>query len=111
MHVRTTEGLPLKLWLDDIEDGALKQAGNLAKLPFAFRHIAIMPDAHQGYGMPIGGVMATQGVVVPNAVGVDIGCGCLQGHRCGYGEPARPCGYRRHTETAWRDKGVTIKNL
>jgi tRNA-splicing ligase RtcB len=34
-----------------------------------------MPDAHQGYGMPIGGVMATQGVVVPNAVGVDIGCG------------------------------------
>jgi len=67
--------IPIKMWLDDIEDGALEQASNLANLPFAFKHIAIMPDAHQGYGMPIGGVMATKGVIVPNAVGVDIGCG------------------------------------
>ena len=70
-----TEKLPIKLWLDDIEEGALLQAGNLANLPFAFRHIAIMPDAHQGYGMPIGGVLATRDVIIPNAVGVDIGCG------------------------------------
>lgn len=70
-----TEQKPIKLWLDDIEDGAMEQAKNLANLPFVFRHIAIMPDSHQGYGMPIGGVMAAQGVVVPNAVGVDIGCG------------------------------------
>lgn len=70
-----TEKLPIKLWLDDIEPGALAQARNLANLPFAFHHVAIMPDAHQGYGMPIGGVMATVGVIVPNAVGVDIGCG------------------------------------
>ncbi len=69
-----TELRPIKLWLDDIENGALAQAKNLANLPFVFRHIAILPDAHQGYGMPIGGVMATQGVVIPNAVGVDIGC-------------------------------------
>lgn len=74
-RVISTEQNPIKLWLDDIEDGALEQAKNLANLPFVFRHIAIMPDSHQGYGMPIGGVMATQGVVVPNAVGVDIGCG------------------------------------
>jgi tRNA-splicing ligase RtcB len=67
--------IPVKLWLDNIEDGALKQVINLANLPFAFRHIAVMPDAHQGYGMPIGGVLATQGVIIPNAVGVDIGCG------------------------------------
>lgn len=73
--VISTEKIPLKLWLDDIEDGALAQAKNLANLPFAFKHIAIMPDSHQGYGMPIGGVMATKGVVIPNAVGVDIGCG------------------------------------
>ena len=73
--VITSERIPVKLWLDDIEDGALAQALNLAKLPFAFHHIAIMPDAHQGYGMPIGGVMATKGAIVPNAVGVDIGCG------------------------------------
>jgi tRNA-splicing ligase RtcB len=71
----TTENCPIKLWLPDIEAGALAQAKNLANLPFVFRHIAIMPDAHQGYGMPIGGVMAAKDVVVPNAVGVDIGCG------------------------------------
>jgi tRNA-splicing ligase RtcB len=75
MKVVSTEKLPIKMWLEDIEDGALAQAKNLANLPFTFKHIAIMPDSHQGYGMPIGGVMATKGVVVPNAVGVDIGCG------------------------------------
>lgn len=69
------DGLPIKLWLDDIEDSAMEQIRNLSKLPFAFKHIAIMPDSHQGYGMPIGGVLATKGVVIPNAVGVDIGCG------------------------------------
>ncbi len=67
--------LPVKLWLNEIEDGAMKQVINLANLPFAFKHIVIMPDCHQGYGMPIGGVLATKGVVIPNAVGVDIGCG------------------------------------
>ena len=71
----TTEKQPIKLWLDDIEAGAMEQTRNLANLPFVFRHIAVMPDAHQGYGMPIGGVMAAEEVVVPNAVGVDIGCG------------------------------------
>lgn len=74
-RVVTTENVPIKLWLDDIEDGAMGQARNLANLPFIHRHIAVMPDAHFGYGMPIGGVMATDGVIIPNAVGVDIGCG------------------------------------
>ncbi|RWX50210.1 tRNA-splicing ligase RtcB [Candidatus Electrothrix marina] len=73
--VISTEKKPIKLWLDDLEAGALEQAKHLANLPFSFRHIALMPDAHQGYGMPIGGVLATEGVVIPNAVGVDIGCG------------------------------------
>jgi tRNA-splicing ligase RtcB len=73
--VISTEKAPIKMWLDDIEDGALEQAKNLANLPFIFKHLAIMPDAHQGYGMPIGGVLATKGVIIPNAVGVDIGCG------------------------------------
>ena len=75
MKVLSTENIPIKLWLEDIELGALKQAKNLANLPFAFKHIAVMPDSHQGYGMPIGGVLATKGVIIPNAVGVDIGCG------------------------------------
>ena len=73
--VISTEKKPIKLWLDDIEEGALAQAKNLANLPFIHKWIAIMPDSHQGYGMPIGGVMATDGVIVPNAVGMDIGCG------------------------------------
>ena len=73
--VLTTEQKPIKLWLDDIEQGALAQAKNLANLPFTFRHVAIMPDSHVGYGMPIGAVMAAKEVVIPNAVGVDIGCG------------------------------------
>ncbi len=73
--VISTEKKPIKMWLDDIEPGALSQARNLANLPFTYKHVAIMPDAHCGYGMPIGGVLATQGVVIPNAVGVDIGCG------------------------------------
>jgi tRNA-splicing ligase RtcB len=70
-----TGKIPIKLWIEDIEEGALDQAQNMANLPFAFKHIAIMPDCHQGYGMPIGGVLATNGVIIPNAVGVDIGCG------------------------------------
>ena len=73
--VITTERIPIKLWLDEVDEGTLIQAKNLANLPFALNWIAIMPDAHQGYGMPIGGVMLTDGVIVPNAVGVDIGCG------------------------------------
>lgn len=63
------------MWLEGVEDGALEQAKNLANLPFAFKHIAIMPDSHLGYGMPIGAILATKNVIVPNAVGVDIGCG------------------------------------
>lgn len=75
MKVITSEKLPIKLWLNEIEEGALNQAKDLANLLFAFKHIAIMPDSHQGYGMPIGGVLATDQVIIPNAVGVDIGCG------------------------------------
>ncbi|OWZ84520.1 RtcB family protein [Natranaerobius trueperi] len=68
---------PILSWADDIEEGAMKQATNLAELPFIYSHIALMADTHQGFGMPIGGVMATEDVVIPNAVGVDIGCGLI----------------------------------
>lgn len=75
MKTIDTEKKPIKLWLDELDNDTLVQAKNLANLPFIHSHIAIMPDAHVGYGMPIGGVAATRGVVIPNAVGVDIGCG------------------------------------
>ena len=55
----------------------MKQAENLAKRPAVFNHVALMPDAHQGYGMPIGGVIACGNAVIPAAVGVDIGCGMV----------------------------------
>lgn len=78
-NVVGTERLPIKLWLEDLEAEALAQAKNLANLPFAYKHIPIMPDSHTGYGMPIGSILATKGAVIPNAVGVDIGCGmCVQ---------------------------------
>lgn len=65
----------IKSWCADPEEGAIEQAKELAKLPFIFKHVALMPDTHQGYGMPIGGVIACEDVIIPNAVGVDIGCG------------------------------------
>jgi tRNA-splicing ligase RtcB len=67
--------VPIFLWLSEVEWGALQQMERLAQLPFAFHHVAAMPDMHQGYGMPIGGVLATKDYIIPNAVGVDIGCG------------------------------------
>jgi len=69
--------VPIKSWCYPVEDGAMEQAKNLSKLPFIYKHVALMPDCHQGYGMPIGGVIACKDVIIPNAVGVDIGCGML----------------------------------
>ena len=70
-----TGGIEVKLWADDIETGAYRQIMNLSNHPYARKHIAIMPDCHEGFGMPIGAVLATADVIIPNAVGVDIGGG------------------------------------
>ena len=67
--------VPIKSWVAELEGSALEQATNLSNLPFAIRHVALMPDAHAGYGMPIGGVLFADRAVVPYAIGVDIGCG------------------------------------
>ncbi len=75
MHHIKTEGLPILGWGAEPDEATLGQALNLAMLPFAFHHVALMADAHVGYGMPIGGVLATVGEVIPHAVGLDIGCG------------------------------------
>ncbi|WP_276368753.1 RtcB family protein [Chryseolinea sp. H1M3-3] len=56
-----------------IEQGALQQMETAMKLPVTVAG-ALMPDAHQGYGLPIGGVLATKNAVIPYGVGVDIGC-------------------------------------
>ncbi|MBP7686887.1 MAG: RtcB family protein [Thermoflexales bacterium] len=68
------EALPYRIWgRDHIEDGALAQMEAAMRLPITAAG-ALMPDAHQGYGLPIGGVLATEGAVIPYAVGVDIAC-------------------------------------
>jgi len=68
----------IKVWLasaDDLEESCLEQALNLTELPFLHKWVVLLPDTHAGYGMPIGGVIAARGAIIPNAVGVDIGCG------------------------------------
>lgn len=68
------QALPYRVYgADAIEDGAIRQMETAMKLPVTVAG-ALMPDAHQGYGLPIGGVLATHNAVIPYGVGVDIGC-------------------------------------
>lgn len=67
---------PIKIWTDEVEDSALTQLKNLARLPFiASNGVAAMPDVHMGKGASVGTVIATDKAIIPAAVGVDIGCG------------------------------------
>lgn len=75
MEVKMINNCPVKIWTNYVEKSAMRQIENLTTLPFLFHHLAIMPDVHTGMGMPIGGVLACKDAVIPNAVGVDIGCG------------------------------------
>ena len=71
------KALAIKSWCENVESGALVQARNLARHPALVHHVALMPDCHCGYGMPIGGVIAVKNALIPSAVGVDIGCGMI----------------------------------
>jgi tRNA-splicing ligase RtcB len=64
---------PYQIWGEGLESGAIDQMANAVQLPVAVRG-ALLPDAHIGYGLPIGGVLATRNAVIPYAVGVDIAC-------------------------------------
>ncbi len=64
---------PYRIWGEDLEPTAVRQLQNACSLPVAVAG-ALMPDAHVGYGLPIGGVLATRDAVIPYAVGVDIAC-------------------------------------
>ena len=75
MEIKIINNRPVKIWANSVDAKAMQQIENLTTLPFLFHHLAIMPDVHAGMGMPIGGVLACKDVVIPNAVGVDIGCG------------------------------------
>lgn len=67
------EAAPFRQWGADLDEAALDQMRRAVRLPVSVRG-ALMPDAHVGYGLPIGGVLATEGAVIPYAVGVDIAC-------------------------------------
>src|SRR5258706_8148059 len=60
-----------------MESSAEKQVQNIASLPFVYKHVAVMPDAHMGIGACVGTVVATEGAIIPSCVGVDIGCGMI----------------------------------
>jgi len=62
---------------NSIEAEAQQQIMNTAKMPFVFRHVAVMPDCHYGKGATVGTVLPTDGAIIPAAVGVDIGCGMI----------------------------------
>ncbi|GAA5113561.1 RtcB family protein [Orbus sasakiae] len=70
---------PIKMWTKGVpvEPEAKEQLTKTAKLPFIFKHIAVMPDVHVGKGSTIGSVIPTMGAIIPAAVGVDIGCGMI----------------------------------
>jgi tRNA-splicing ligase RtcB len=72
-------GVSVKMWTRGVpvEDEALKQLENAARLPIVFRHVAAMPDVHYGIGATVGSVIPTLRAIIPAAVGVDIGCGMM----------------------------------
>ena len=72
-YVPRAADAPHRIWGEGLEPSAVEQMRNACKLPVAVCG-ALMPDAHVGYGLPIGGVLATEGAVIPYAVGVDIAC-------------------------------------
>lgn len=104
-YIKNSEMLPIKVWQSSYEavgNKCMEQAMHLSKLPFAHKWIALMPDTHAGKGMPIGGVIACEDVVIPNAVGVDIGCGMA------YVQTNIPVALLRETQTGSGDLVKTI---
>lgn len=77
--IQPDKGRHIKMWTRGVpvEDDAKAQLCNIARLPFIFSHLAVMPDVHLGKGSTIGSVIPTLGAIIPAAVGVDIGCGMI----------------------------------
>jgi tRNA-splicing ligase RtcB len=77
MHVEG--GRHVKMWTRGVpvDEQAKAQLMNIARMPFVHSHLAVMPDVHVGKGATVGSVIATQGAIIPAAVGVDIGCGMM----------------------------------
>jgi tRNA-splicing ligase RtcB len=84
---------------ETVEPSALRQIEHTAAMRFIFKHVAVMPDCHFGRGATVGTVLATQGAIIPAAVGVDIGCGMVAVRTSlGRGDIADPAQVRRDIE-------------
>lgn len=79
LTIEGSQGGHVKAWIKGVplEAEARQQIDNVAALPFVYKHIAVMPDAHWGMGATVGTVIPTIGAIIPAAVGVDIGCGMM----------------------------------
>jgi RNA-splicing ligase RtcB len=69
-------------WASEIDYNTLDQAAKTARMPFIHDHVALMPDAHVGFGTTVGSVIVTDGAIIPGAIGVDIGCGMIATRTC-----------------------------
>lgn len=72
-HDQPLSEIPYEAWGDDFDASSVQQIRNACRLPIA-RAAALMPDAHSGYGLPIGGVLGCENAIIPYGVGVDIAC-------------------------------------
>jgi tRNA-splicing ligase RtcB len=113
------DGVDIRLWTrpEEVEEQAMRQLRNISALPWAVKHVAVMPDVHYGRGATVGSVIALRDAVSPAAVGVDIGCGMtavrtsltasdlpdnLRSLRNRI-EAAVPVGFQQHGEPAFGD--------
>lgn len=95
---------PYEQWGKGLEPDCVKQMENACQLPVATAG-ALMPDAHLGYGLPIGGVLATENAIIPYAVGVDIAC---WDWRASWGKSEAVLGCLRNRIVAARVPGATF---
>ena len=77
VKVYATEGGEVRSWASIIDEKTVAQACSISRAPIVDGYLALMPDAHFGYGPPVGTALKTRGGVMPYAVGVDIGCGMI----------------------------------
>ncbi|KJK53318.1 Fis family transcriptional regulator [Lentzea aerocolonigenes] len=117
------KNVDIRMWTrpDEVEEFAMRQLQNISALPWAVKHIAVMPDVHYGKGATVGSVIALRDAVSPAAVGVDIGCGMtavrtsltasdlpetLRGLRSRM-EAEVPVGFGQHKATAFTERDAS----
>ncbi len=117
------KNVDIRMWTrpDEVEEFAMQQLQNISALPWAVKHIAVMPDVHYGKGATVGSVIALRDAVSPAAVGVDIGCGMtavrtsltandlpetLRGLRSRM-EAVVPVGFGQHKATAFTERDAS----